>query len=830
MSFVHPWLLLLLLAPAGWLVYEWNRTARRLALILKMAAFVAIIIALAQPQTVISSTKLAMGVLVDTSASVPTQDLERASQIIATLDRNRGSNTLRVIPFARASRAADSNEGRRPWKLRSTAGEAGRASDLEAALREALSSLPPGQLPRLALFSDGKENKGSVARAAWQANQLGIPIDTYAFTGKPTPAVRLESMTLPPQAFTGEPFSIDLVVSAPKTLQAEVELLAEGHSLGKTRVTLNGGPNPIRMKTSLETPGALDLSVAIRTLTGDVASGELRFDQAITLRRPRALYFSSDPSGIDSHFPSTLSGAQFEVDRVDDLGKINLASYQLLVLNNIDLDKVPDPRKNDVEKFVQQGGGLLVLSGERNVYDDKKKTEHALDRTLPAKLLPPQSAEGTVVVMIVDKSSSMEGPKMELAKAAATGLVTNLRPIDEVGILIFDNSNRWAVPIRKADEPASITRLIAGISPDGGTQIAPALTEAYQKILTTAATYRHVLLLTDGISEEGNAYAIARDAKEKKVTISTIGLGNDVHREYLEQIAKLADGTFYPVRDPSGLQQIVLRDVMEHTGATTVEKPLKANAVKQKEILQNIDIGGAPALKGFVRFETKPGAETILEFGPREPLLTRWQYGLGRAAVFASDAKSRWAADWVTWKSYTLFWTNVARDLLPHTQGAEATLELDNANSELVATYRLAASAVEPAKIPDIYAIGPDNFRKQMEVVKTAAGTYRGRVGIGARQGLFRIRPLEETQVFPEIGLYRPETELNDYGSNPTLLKQVAEYTGGRFQPDAKAAFDAGARSLATTLQWWPGLLALGVILNLAELILRKWKGLFVRA
>src|SRR5260221_6373831 len=43
-----------------------------------------------------------------------------------------------------------------------------------------------------------------------------------------------------------------------------------------------------------------------------------------------------------------------------------------------------------------------------------------------------------------------------------------------------------------------------------------------------------------------------------------------------------------------------------------------------------------------------PTADTVLSVADRDPLLVRWQYGLGRAAVFTSDAKSRWAAGWLT--------------------------------------------------------------------------------------------------------------------------------------------------------------------------------------
>ena len=66
---------------------------------------------------------------------------------------------------------------------------------------------------------------------------------------------------------------------------------------------------------------------------------------------------------------------------------------------------------------------------------------------------------------------------------------------------------------------------------------------------------------------------------------------------------------------------------------------------------------------------------------------------------------------------------------------------------------------------------------------------------------------------------------MTDYGSNEALLKQVAEFTGGRFQPNPKDVFEVGRRSIASTIQMWPGLLAIAIALNLAELVMRKWKG-----
>jgi uncharacterized membrane protein len=498
----------------------------------------------------------------------------------------------------------------------------------------------------------------------------------------------------------------------------------------------------------------------------------------------------------------------------------------LVIFNNWDMQAVPAPRKTALEAFVKQGGGLLWIGGDRNVYVEKKE-EDALERTLPAKLAPPRTPEGTAVVLIIDKSSSMEGKKMELARQAAIGVVENLRAIDQVGVLIFDNSFQWSVPLRRADDRVSIKRLISGITPDGGTQIAPVLTEAYRKILPSKAVYKHIVLLTDGISEEGDSMTLSKEAVANHVTISTVGLGQDVNRAFLEKVAQLAQGRSYFLNDPSGLEQIVLRDVKEHTGSTAVEKDVHAEVVGHAEILEGVGIETAPPLRGYVRFQTRPTADLILRADPEDPLLVRWQYGLGRAAVFTSDAKNRWAASWVAWPGFDKLWANIFRDLLPHAESSEAGAELDRAANELVVDYHLGRNVPEPAAIPDIYAFGPNGFQSPLKVTKMAGGHYRARVAIGERQGLFRVRPLAESRAFPEVGFYRQEDEMMEYGANDQLLHQVADATGGRYNPALGAIFDSSGRAIPATLDLWPFLLALAIALNIAELVLRKWRGLW---
>jgi Ca-activated chloride channel family protein len=809
MTFVRPWVLVLLVAVLAWAVWEWRLTRRRGALILKVLMAALVVLALAQPKLTIFEQKVALALLADTSASIPPDDLRKASDLLSGARAGKGRNNLQVIPFAGAALRLE--EGR---ELRSE----GRSTNLEAAIRAAIGVLPRGRVPRVLLISDGRENSGSVERALYQARLLGVPIDTYALDGTRQPALQLESVALPAQAFTGEKFYIEVSVLSPRATTAQVELTAEGRSIGRAEVKLVEGRNSVRVRAQLDAGGATHVSGSVRA--ADL--GQVHFDRVVSLRRPRLLLVNSDPADTTRHLRQVLAAARFEVDESTGGLPARLRDYQVILANNHDVEAWPLAAKTRLEEYVREGGGFGLIAGEHNIYVEHKEDDDPLNRMLPAKLAPPRTPEGTAVVLIVDKSSSMEGKKMELARLSAIGVVSNLRPIDLVGVLIFDNSFQWAVPIRKADNPALIKRLIAGITPDGGTQIAPALSEAFRQIRNIKAVYRHIVLLTDGISEEGDSMATSREAANLNITISTVGLGQDVNRAYLEKVATTAKGKPYFVLELGNLEQLLLRDVMEHTGSSAIEKPLQAEVLREVEVLEDTGIAKAPPLLGYLKFVSKPQAETILQVDGKDPLLARWQYGLGRSIVFASDAKARWAANWVDWPGFDKLWTNLLRDLLPRAPETEARAEFDQANGEILVRYRVQAGQDLTGPPPQLYVIGPDNFKKAVPLERLAPASYQAKIPIESRQGLFRIRAATDLDKFPEVGYYREEPELAEYGSNPELLRQIAASTGGRFNPTPRQFFDAGNNSVSTTMDLWPGLLALAVLLNLLELAARK--------
>ena len=353
MTFAHPWLLLLAVLPFAWAAWEWRAGSRRAALALKAGAFAAIFVALAQPTVTAYTTRVAVAVLADTSASVTAEDLKTESALAGRIERARGRHWSSVIPFARTTRAHDPQEhSQGGWQLRHTAAPAGHGTDLEAAIRDGEASLPAGMAQRILLVSDGNENLGSAARAIWQARQLGIPIDTVPLAGHPKPGLLLEAVSIPGQVFSGERFPIEVTLEAPHGARAAVELTAEGKPIGSSQVELTPGVNRLRLEATVNSVGAI-------AIAGTVAAeglGLARFEDAVTLRGPRALVVSHDPASSEVHLNRVLEANRFAVDRATGGIPERLDDYQLIVINNWDMESIPAARQAALERFVNQGG------------------------------------------------------------------------------------------------------------------------------------------------------------------------------------------------------------------------------------------------------------------------------------------------------------------------------------------------------------------------------------------------------------------------------------------------------------------------------------------
>ena len=155
-------------------------------------------------------------------------------------------------------------------------------------------------LHRIALITDGNENDGAVTRAAWQAQQLGVPIDTIALAGRAQPQLKTEAVGIPGAVFTGERFPVDLTIYlAARRSPRRSSSRPKASRSASHQIALEAGENRVRIRTSLNAAGAIDLSGKIEA----AGSGRIAFRK----RRRRAAPAGAVDFGRPARAPKATS-------------------------------------------------------------------------------------------------------------------------------------------------------------------------------------------------------------------------------------------------------------------------------------------------------------------------------------------------------------------------------------------------------------------------------------------------------------------------------------------------------------------------------------------
>lgn len=173
------------------------------------------------------------------------------------------------------------------------------------------------------------------------------------------------------------------------------------------------------------------------------------------------------------------------------------------------------------------------------------------------------------LVLVIDKSGSMAAnDKMSRVKESLRTLLSKLRPEDIISIVVFDTEARVLFPAGRIDDGDEIRRLIAGIEPDGSTNINGGLMLGYreaQKNFRKDATNR-VILLTDGIANAGvvEPKLIAANSSElggQGIDLSTIGVGLELDNELLRTLAKSGRGLYHFISDYQDIEKVFVSEV-----------------------------------------------------------------------------------------------------------------------------------------------------------------------------------------------------------------------------------------------------------------------------
>jgi Ca-activated chloride channel family protein len=829
---------LLALVPLVWLSSRFSRTnfnrrQNALQVIVRSVVLTALAIALARPVLEVGSSRVSVVYLVDVSYSVSSRSVSEAAARINELNASLRPDHSRIMAFGRHARVVP--DGAALTQLVETQGETEvdrSASDLDAALAAARAELAPGHVPRLVIFSDGRPTSGDVSAAVTQLAAAGVPVHVFPMAPRDLGDTWVESLRLPPRLAPGGLIAATVDVGSQKATSAVVEVLSGDKVLGTQAVQLQVGTTPVAVDISLDEAGAVTLQARVTAVGDPLADNNSLTQAAWVAPRPRVLYIEGTPASA-KYLTAALDQSGFDVDMRPVTGLPSttqeLAPYDVVILSDLARSALPDPKIAVLATWVEQlGGGLLVAGGEA-VFGEDGYRESPLERLLPVTFERKDEPE-VALVMVLDKSWSMAGTNIEMLRVSAQAAVDVMKDEHTLGIVMFNDSLEWTLTPRQVGPNRELIRkTISAIEPSGHTLIFPAVEQAYLALQKVKARAKHVLLLSDGRSYPDDYESLVNKMVAEKMTVSAVAMGAAADRELLTNIAKWGKGRSYAADDPKDVPQIFVKEAKDIATPGFDEKLLNP-IVKHAGFLDGIDFKTAPKLRGRTATVLKDTALELIQTEEEDPLLAYWPIGAGRAAVFASDVKDRWAADWLRWRGYGPFFSAVVRELAGQ-RFHNWSLDLDVSPARGVSrNVTVIVEAREPNGQPknlqrptvrveaggaprDLVArqVGPGRYEAQLT---TDAGAVISASLVDANApasaGLSR-------RFVPDAGAeYRFRAPDND------LLSSLATSTGGKVGPDAEALRRAGTDSRAARRAMWPGLVLFALVGWAVDLLLRR--------
>jgi hypothetical protein len=227
----------------------------------------------------------------------------------------------------------------------------------------------------------------------------------------------------------------------------------------------------------------------------------------------------------------------------------------------------------------------------------------------------------------------------------------------------------------------------------------------------------------------------------------------------------------------------------------------------------------------------KPRAETPLWTQQGDPLLAHWQYGLGRAVAFTSDAKPRWAKSWLAWEKYRQFWVQVAQWSLRRTENADFSTDVSLDKGDGLINVEALDAQGNYRNFLNLQAIvvSPKGERVVVPVRQSGPGHYDAKFPT-KEPGVYAVNVVEmdgskvaAQQTAGASINYSPE--FSDPAPNYNLLRRLAEAGGGKVLDVRNPADNPFLHDRAKTFQprdLWEALLQFAVICFVLDVGFRR--------
>ena len=853
MEITRPFLLLLLLLlPVLYYGYRRSlvdlpRTQRIISLCIRIIIILLLILGVSDLQYLKTDEKLTVMFLTDISDSISEEGLTKSTDFLSeALSSQDGNQEVGIIAFTERAEILKSPEKNQDTtvsgelKLVDTKQkwldadeEAGDTTNIAQAIETAWSVFPSNANKRIVLISDGIETKGDAVHTGLRGKDFGIQIDTVPIYPSDEPEVMVQRIDAPAQVKQGAPFNLEVIIHSNHEDLAEVRLSKNKFEAAKKEVRLVEGENRVVFTETSEESGTLTYDVICRSTQDTRYDNNRAFGIVSVSGKPKILLIDENESQT-RYLSRVLEDAKIRVDVRNGLGVPNeladLQNYELVMFSDVPANRLNDKQMELIRTYVQDLGGGFMMLGSENSFGLGGYYKTPIEEVLPVRTDTEKKKENPslAMVLVIDKSGSMGGIKIELAKEAARSTVELLGPRDKIGVIAFDGSPFWITEMHDASDKAFISNQVGTINASGGTNLYPALQQAYFALTETTAKLKHVIVLSDGHSTPGDWYGIANSMHSERITISTVGIGSGADMNMLGDLAKWGGGREYFTQDPYNVPQIFAKETVTASKSAIIDHPFIPQRIKPTQVLSGIDLDLAPFLLGYVATLPRPTAEIFLVSDRGDPVMASWQYGLGKVVAFTSDAKARWASDWLEWPGYGKFWTQLVRDTMRKTtlSNFQAEITKDKGIAHLAIDALSENGAFLNELDSDISLIGPDLKKKNLAISQTAPGKYElefptkeiGPYFLNIMQK--QSGDIVNTQVTGTVVSY-PEEYLVSNANEP-LLTQLSSVSGGKYNITAEDAFRPPENPVVLRIHLWRLFIIAALILLLLDIALRR--------
>ena len=634
--------------------------------------------------------------LVDVSDSVANQKQEVEEFVKMALKEMPDDNKAGVVAFGANSKVEQFVSEKNLFSGLETV-PITTATNLEKAVQGAMALFPEEEAKRLVLITDGNENEGSIKTVTQAILNGNIQVQVKKldfFTGE---EIFIEDLQVPDKIKIGDTFKVEVVVQSNVKTKALLSLYSGNTLKGQQEVELETGSNRFLFKDVQKADGLKSYRVIVEAEkdTKTVNNEYVAFTKAETAEKILLIEGKENTAKtIQKVLDAGNINYQLAMPNSAPRTLMELNQYKSIVLLNVHANDLPQEFMNNIESYVRDYAGGLVAIGGDNSFALGNYRNTSLEKVLPVymDLQGEKEVPKMAIALVIDRSGSMANgnemfSQLELAKESAVVALDTLRETDEIGVVAFESSYEWVVPMTTATDRETLEDAIYSIGLGGGTSIYPAVNVASQKLKESNAKLKHIILLTDGQDGFNQYESLLQDLENSGITLSTVAVGDGADTTLLEYLANEGNGRVYYTNINTDIPRIFAKEIFLSVNSYLINEEFTPILTSQKGILEEVVEDGLPSMLGYIASTKKELATMHLMSEREDPILTSWQYGLGKTVAFNSDGENNWTANYGTWSDYPLFWKNIIEYTITDMSSNENDIQISQTGSSATVTF-----------------------------------------------------------------------------------------------------------------------------------------------